>query len=124
MRHINQFSRFRMVKIRVICFILTGVGFMFFTFLTENHSIELAISAIASIFIAIGVNNYAALETAQMDKQRMKLKTRQTSKCLIHLQSKIKKIAVYLQTDLFPIYTELEEMNDYIELCRIYLDKA
>jgi hypothetical protein len=125
MVHLSRFTRFRIFffKPKVIAFILAGVSCMFFTFLTENNSMELAISAIASIFIGIGVNNYSALETAQIDQRRMRRKTRQTSKCLIHLQTKIKKIGVYLQTDLFPIYTELEEMNDYIELCRNYLEK-
>jgi hypothetical protein len=126
MRQVNRFTRFKIVlsKPKVIGFIIAGVGFMFFTFLTETNSIELAISATASIFIGIGVHNYSLLKTVQTDERSMRRKTRQTSKCLIHLQTKIKKIGAYLQTDLFPIYTELEEMNDYIELCRVYLEKS
>jgi hypothetical protein len=123
MRHIRRFIRFRIAFFQpgVFAFIFTGTGFMFFTFLTDNKIIELAISAIASIFIGIGVNNYSALGTTKMDERRVRRKTRHTSKCLLHLQLRIKKIAAYVHTDLFPIYTELEEMNDYIELCRVYL---
>ena len=64
MSYIKGFSQFRKVffQSRVFVFILTGVGCMFFTFLTHDNSMELGISGIASIFIGIGVNNFTAIE--------------------------------------------------------------
>lgn len=124
MSYINGLRHFRNVffKPRVFIFILTGVGFMFLTFLTNNNPLELGIAGIASIFIGIGVNNFTAIETGQKDELRLQRKTRQAIKTLVHVQEKIKKIQTLAEVNPGLIMTELVELNDYIELCVQYLE--
>ena len=125
MSYINGLRHFRNVffKPRVFIFILTGVVFMFLTFLTNNNPLELAIAGIASIFIGIGVNNFTVIETEQKDEQRLQRKTRQAIKTLVHVQEKIKKIQTLAAVNPGVIAAELVEMNDYIELCVQYLEE-
>jgi hypothetical protein len=124
MSYFKEFRHFRrlFLKPRVFIFILTGVGFMFLTFLTNNNSLELGIAGIASIFIGIGVNNFTAIETGQKDELRLQRKTRQAIKTLIHVQEKIKKIQTLAEVNSGLIMAELVELNDYIELCVQYLE--
>ena len=124
MSYINGLRHFRNVflKPRVFIFILTGVGFMFLTFLTNNNPVELGIAGIASIFIGIGVNNFTAIETGQKDELRLQRKTQQAIKTMVHVQEKIKKIQTLVAVSPGLITAELVEMNDYIELCVQYLE--
>lgn len=48
---------------RVYFFIIAGTCIIFLTFFTNNNAFEIAISAIASVFIGIGINNFTSLET-------------------------------------------------------------
>ena len=59
----------------VFIFLLLGVIIIFFTFFTTNNAMEIAISAIASIFIGIGVNNFSSFETTIKDEKELKFKT-------------------------------------------------
>lgn len=122
---IKGFSHFRrlFLRPRISGFIVTGIGIMFVTFFTNNNSLELGISGIASIFIGIGVNNFTARETEQNDEKKLNRKTQQSIKTLQHIQAKIKKIKALTATDPQLINTELDEMCDYIELCAHYLEQ-
>lgn len=120
---LGQFKRL-FFKPRVFVFIFTGVSFMFLTFLTHDNALELSISGIASIFIGIGVNNFTAIETEQKDTQKLHRKTQQAIKTLLHIQGKTRKIKALTADNSQLINLELEEMNDYIELCVQYLKEA
>ena len=95
---------------------------MFLTFLTRKNALELGIASIASILTGIGVNNFTAIETGQKDELRLQRKTQQAIKTLVHVQEKIKKIQTLSVVNPGLIKVELEEMNDYIELCVQYLE--
>jgi hypothetical protein len=125
MSYIKGFRLFRKVlfKPKVSVFILTGIGFMFFTFLTKNNPLELGIAGIASIFIGIGVNNFTALEIEQKDERKLKRKTQHAIETLQHIKLKIKKINEMSVTNPQLISAEMEEMCDCIELCVQFLDE-
>ena len=97
---------------------------MFFTFFTHDNATELGISGIASIFIGIGVNNFTAIETEQKDNQKIQRKTNRAVKELVHIQQKLKKIKKIAETDPSVLITELQEMDDYIDLCIQYLEEV
>ena len=97
---------------------------MFFTFLTHDNATELGISCIASIFIGIGVNNFTAIETEQKDNQKIHRKTNRAVKELVHIQQKLKKIQKMAEPDPSILITELQEMDDYIDLCIQYLEEV
>jgi len=126
MSYTKGFRRFSMVffKPKVFAFILTGVGFMLLTFFTRDNALELGIAGIASIFIGIGVNNFTAIETEQKDEKRLNHKTQQAIKTLLHIQDKTKKVKELATVNPQLISVELEEMNDYIELCVKYLQEV
>ncbi len=111
-------------KPRVFAFILIGVGFMLLTFFTHDNALELGISGIASIFIGIGVNNFTAIETEQKDNERLNRKTQLAIKTLVHIQDKLKKIKIQDDSSREFINLELDEMNDYIDLCVQYLQEV
>ena len=125
MSYLKGFRHFKKLffKPRVFAFILTGVGFMFLTFFTHDNALELSISGVASIFIGIGVNNFTAEETEQKDEQKLRRKTQQAIKTLVHIQEKIKKIKALTIVNPQLVNVELEEMKDYIELCVQYLEE-
>lgn len=88
---------------------------MFLTFLTHNNALELGISGVASIFIGIGVNNYTTIETTLKDEQQLRKQLQFTIHMLHHIKGKIGKIQSKAISNEVTI--ELNEMNDYIELC-------
>ena len=124
MSYVNGFRQFRKVffKPRVFVFILTGIGFLFLTFLTDNNALELGIAGIGSIFIGIGVNNFTAIETQQADKTKLNRKTQYAIKTLLHVQAKLEKLKTLALGNPQMIRAEIEEMCDYIELSIQYLE--
>ena len=126
MSYIKGFNQFRKVfsQSKVSVFILTGVACMFFTFLTHDNSMELGISGIASIFIGIGVNNFTAIETELKDEQKIQRKIKRAIKGLVHIQEKLRKIQKMSVTDPAFITTELDEMDNYVGLCILYLEEV
>jgi hypothetical protein len=126
MGYFNGLRHFRKIffKPQVFIFILTGVGFMFLTFFTNDNPLELGIAGIASIFIGIGVNNFTAIETEQKDERKLNHKTQQAIEALQHIQVKIRKIKGMSATSPQLINAEMEEMCDYIRLCIQFLDEG
>ena len=67
---------------RVLIFMLSGIAIIFFTFLTSNNALEIAISGIASVFIGIGVNNYSMIENHMKEERIIKKKMGQSAHIL------------------------------------------
>ena len=126
MSYFNGFRHFKKVffQPQVFVFILTGVGCIFLTFLTNDNALELGIAGIASIFIGIGVNNFTAIETEQKGGRKLDRKTQQAIETLHHIQVKIKKIKEMSGADLQLINAEMEEMRDYTGLCIQFLEEV
>ena len=125
MNYINGLGQFKKLffRPRVFAFIFTGVGFMFLTFLTHDNALELSISGVASVFIGIGVNDFTAIETEQKDEQKLRRKTQQAIKTLMHIQRKTNKIKELAAINPQFISLELAEINDYIGLCVEFLEE-
>lgn len=101
----------------VFIFILTGTAIIFLTFLTDNNALEIAISAIASVFIGIGVNNLTSLETHSKDEQKLKSKIGHILKVMEITQSRIKIIHQELnKQNCHKMKVELAELEQIISL--------
>ena len=77
---------------RVIIFVFIGTGIIFLTFLTNNNAAEISISAVASIFIGIGANNFSSLETNENNRRKQHLKKLCVIQTIELLQSRINKL--------------------------------
>ena len=101
----------------VFIFILTGTAIIFLTFLTDNNALEIAISAIASVFIGIGVNNLTSFETHSKDEQKLKSKMGHTLKVMEIAQSRIKIIHQELNKEnCSKMKVELAELQQILNL--------
>ena len=123
MTNLKGFVKFRKILFtpRVIVFILTGIGVMLLTFLTQNNAFELGIAGIASVFIGIGVNNFTAIEAEKKDERRLHRKIQNTIKTLTQIQVKINKTQSFPKDHPEFLLIELQEMSVHIELCIDYL---
>ncbi|MBO9203710.1 MULTISPECIES: OST5 family protein [Niastella] len=77
---------------RVFLFILIGGLVIFLTFLTHNNAIEIIISAVASIFIGIGVNNFSAIETHLKDEKKLQAKLKYTVGIMQVINAKMNRL--------------------------------
>ena len=78
---------------------------------------EIVISALASVFIGIGVNNFTVLETRFREERKMDMKISQSIKVLEYTNSKIVRIQKDLTADNWLIAkSELEELQTLLEL--------
>lgn len=115
----SYLKKFRVVffKPRVVGFILLGVGFMLFTFLTQDNAMEIAISGIASIFIGIGVNNFTSIETRLKDEKRIHDKVKNSLLILELTSSKINKLHnMVAGENAYYLYKEVSEIKKYVDL--------
>lgn len=102
---------------RVIIFMLLGIGIIFLTFLTDNNALEIAISAMASVFIGIAVNNYSIIDTHESDKNELRPKIAHSVKMMEITMSKIKKIQAEINShDHLEIQDELAELEQCMNL--------
>ena len=102
---------------RVIIFISIGSAVIFLTFFTNNNALEIAISAVASIFIGIGVKNYTILETRSLDKKNMDTKISHSIKVMKITRARILQMQQFLNGGSFDHNkSELEELEQIINL--------
>ena len=102
---------------RVFIFILTGTSIIFLTFFTDNNTLEIAISGIASVFIGIGVNNFSSFETHEKDERKMRVKIAHSVKVIELIKSKISKLNKELNSSNHEkIITEFTELQEFINL--------
>jgi hypothetical protein len=90
-KRINSFWKY-FLHPRVIIFLVLGVCIIFFTFLTDDNALEIAISGIASVFIGIGVNNFSAFDTEAKDELKLKAKLNHSIKIMTMCQEKIERL--------------------------------
>ena len=102
---------------RVLIFMLSGITIIFFTFLTSNNAIEIAISGIASVFIGIGVNNYSMIENHLKEERLVKNKTGQSAHILRVTQTMIKDLNVEAKSNETEyLKSEIEKIDRFIRL--------
>ena len=102
---------------RVFIFILTGTAIIFFTFLTNNNALEIAISGIASVFIGIGVNNFSSFETHLKDEKKLQTKIGHSLKVMAMVKKRISRLSDELGTEgCFKIKKELIEIEEFMNL--------
>jgi len=78
---------------RVIIFVFVGTSIIFLTFLTNNNALEISISAVASIFIGIGANNFSMPETST-NTNRKNAKMLYLIKTFEFIQSRLNRLDV------------------------------
>lgn len=101
----------------VIIFILIGSAVIFLTFLTRDNALEIVISALASVFIGIGVNNFTTLETRLIAKKNTNIKISHSIKVMKITQARIVQMQHSLNRRNFEnIKSELEELEQIISL--------
>lgn len=101
----------------VIIFISIGSAVIFLTFLTKDNALEIVISALASVFIGIGVNNFTTLETRLIDKKSVNTKISHSIKVMKITKARIVQMQHSLNKDNFDnIKSELEELEQIISL--------
>ena len=101
----------------VIIFISIGTVVIFFTFLTHNNALEIAISALASVFIGIAVNNFTVLQTKLQEEKKLDIKISQAIEVLGFTKSKIVRIVKDLTADNWLIAkSELDELQQLLDL--------
>lgn len=102
---------------RVFIFILTGTAIIFFTFLTNNNALEIAISGIASVFIGIGVNNFSSFETHVKDEKKLQTKIGHSLKVMAMAKKRISRLSDQMGTEgCFKIKKELIEIEEFMNL--------
>ena len=84
---------------RVLGFLLIGIGVMFLTFMTLNNAFELMISAVASVFIGIGVNNYSSMYTHLQDERKRRSATRHSIRFMKLMQNRISLMKDHCETE-------------------------
>jgi hypothetical protein len=103
--------------VQVIGFMLIGAGVIFLTFFTNNNALEIAISAVASVFIGIGVNNFSTFETKEQDKRKLEARRLHANQTLEFVRSRISKLhrinGERLTEELKRSLEELEEFLDF-----------
>lgn len=101
----------------VIIFISIGTAVIFLTFLTNNNALEIVISALASVFIGIGVNNFTVMETKLREEKKMNIQISQSFKVLEFTISKITGIQKNLNAENWlNSKSELEELQQLLSL--------
>lgn len=100
---------------KVIVFLLVGVGIIFLTFLTSNNALEIAISAMASVFIGISVNNFSIIDTHQADENKLKPKIAHALKMMEITINKVQRIQERTNGNDH-IKKELTELEQYMKL--------
>ncbi len=102
---------------RVLIFMLSGIVIIFFTFLTSNNAIEIAISGIASVFIGIGVNNYSMIENHLKEERLVKRKTGQSAHILRVTQAMIRDLSSEADShETQNLKSEIEKIDQFIRL--------
>ena len=101
----------------VIIFILIGSAVIFLTFLTDDNALEIVISALASVFIGIGVNNFTTLETRLIDKKNVNTKISHSIKVMKITRARIVQMQHSLSKENFDnVKSELEELEHIVSL--------
>ena len=101
----------------VIIFILIGSAVIFLTFLTDDNALEIVISALASVFIGIGVNNFTTLETRLIDKKNVNTKISHSIKVMKITRARIVQMQHSLSKENFDnVKSELEELEQIVSL--------
>ena len=110
--------------LQVIGFILIGAAIIFLTFFTSNNALEIAISAIASVFIGIGVNNFSTLETHEQDKRKLKTGMLHANKILEFVKSRIGKLHHNAnECTIAELKKNLEELEEFLSFATDLMDK-
>ncbi len=100
----------------VIIFMIIGIAIIFLTFLTDNNAIEIAISAMASVFIGIAVNIFTSFEMRQPAEGKINTKIAQSIKLMEITNRKIQNIRKDLYADDENLDHELSELQHCIEV--------
>lgn len=101
----------------VIIFISIGVVVIFLTFLTKDNALEIVISALASVFIGIGVNNFTTLETRLLDNKKVNTKISHSIKVMRITRARMVQMQKSLTIENFDlIKSELAELEQIITL--------
>jgi len=101
--------------VQVTGFILVGGGIIFLTFLTSNNALEIAISAVASVFIGIGVNNFSTLETHERDRRKMNAGMLHTLHTLEFVKNRVGKLQLYAnERTMTELKNDLEELQEFL----------
>ncbi len=101
----------------VIIFILIGSAVIFLTFLTKDNALEIVISALASVFIGIGVNNFTTLETRILDKKNVNTKISHSINVMKITRARIVQMQQSLTRKNFDnVKNELAELEQIISL--------
>ena len=101
----------------VIIFISIGSAVIFLTFLTNDNALEIVISALASVFIGIGVNNFTTLETRLLDKKSVNTKISHSIKVMKITRARIVQMQQSLTRENFDnVNSELEELEQIVSL--------
>lgn len=101
----------------VIIFISIGSAVIFLTFLTKDNALEIVISALASVFICIGVNNFTTLETRLLDKKNVNIKISHSINVMKITRARIVQMQQSLTRENFDnVKNELAELEQIISL--------
>lgn len=104
---------------RVWTYIFAGICIIFLTFFTNSNAIEIAISAIASIFIGIGVNHFAAMEMHREDMDEQYRVHLQVRRLLISVEKRLEKFAgEELILGSASLHGEIVDIQHFITICR------
>ncbi len=104
-------------KSNVVVYFLIGIAIIFLTFLTDNNSIEIAISAIASVFIGISVNNLSAHEASHKITLNVQKKINQSVKMLSVIQEKLNRLHEDIETSSKEnISKDFEELKAFMKI--------
>ncbi len=104
-------------KSNVIVYFLIGIAIIFLTFLTDNNAIEIAISAVASVFIGIAVNNLSAHEAAHKITLNVQNKINLSVKMLSILQEKLNRLHADIEiSSKENISKDFEELKAFMKI--------
>jgi hypothetical protein len=102
---------------RVLIFMFSGIAIIFFTFLTSNNALEIAISGIASVFIGIGVNNYSTIENHLKEERIIKKRMGQSAHILRVTHTMINDLNTNTRaSEKENLKVEIEKIDRFIKL--------
>jgi hypothetical protein len=109
---------------RIFVFIVLGIIIIFLTFFTHNNALEICISAVASVFIGIGVNNYTLHETRLNDEKQLRRQNKVMLDTVALMERKIYSVNSHLENRLTNQASEgINELHNMLTLLRTMIEQ-
>lgn len=97
---------------------VVGIMVISFTFFTDSNAMEIAISAMASVFIGIGVNNFSALETHYKDVKAEEVNARKVLALLHKMEVRVSVLEMHMSRSDPRMAGELRDIGLLLLVCR------